>query len=128
MTNTAAEPNGLKPKKVKQARKSIGASLTVTDAAIFEQRLKEMGLGTAGDLMQTIVKHPGIVDLIKPYAKEHMSYVDRILAGTAGSIEYRLSLMKRCAPEKLEEFMRESIARSTGQRKKRVKKAGNVPL
>lgn len=104
-------------KPTKEKRKPIQINLKESEALLFQERLKTIGLGTAGDLAQMIIKCPEAIEALRPYVKEQMKYVEKMINNTRRTTEYRLSAMKKFAPEKFEELMKETISKSIEKKK-----------
>lgn len=108
-----AEQGEQKLRGGKQPRKQVGTSLKYADFDLLEERLKAMGLETVGDLLFTVIEYPETVEALKPYARKHMKYLDATVADKTIALQRRLEVLKRIAPEKFDELMKETIVKAS---------------
>ena len=89
----------------KEPRKTLHLNMKVSEADILLERVQSIGLGTMGDVAQILVKHPEAIELLRPFAKVQMKYLEKapILSETA--LEKRLRVLKQLDPEKYKKIV-----------------------
>ena len=107
MKTEAAKPKGRAraEKREVSPRRAVAINMKVTDLEILLERIQSIGLGTVGDVAQILVKHPEAIELLRPFAKVQMKYLEKapILSETA--LEKRLRVLKQLDPEKYKKIV-----------------------
>ena len=99
------EESNVKSRGGKAPRKAFQINMKVTDADILVERVQSIGLGTVGDVVQILVKYPEAIELLKPFAKLHMKYLDKTPALSETALEKRLRVLKQLDPEKYKKIV-----------------------
>ena len=89
----------------KEPRKSMNVSLKASEGEKLLQAIQAIGLGTMGDLVQIMVKHPEVLAHFKPYVKEQMKYLEKTPISSETALEKRLRVLKQLDPEKYKKIL-----------------------